>query len=260
MLVNFCNPNQLIVAIQIDENVITCFFREFSPVILQALGIYFQTAYEKMNTQIFTVRGGQNHTRDFHSMSSHMSKMSHWHVIFEKKIDVPMLKQFITLLEKYQDKDANLRYLYEEQARPTIKPKSLLGKLRAWYYGDGINPDLLPFLSSRNIKRIQDKFINIKSAKDFRFSSRDVINIYKNRTDEHTFPLHTAVFKPADLQNVTCNQINSIAANYQPSQNTELQVIAVLALVLTAGYQFFKPCPPQVQALENANARPVHNL
>ena len=256
MLVNFCNPNQLIVAIQIDENVITLFFRKFSPVTLQALGIYFQTAYEKINIPIFTTRGGQNHTRDFHSMSSHLSNMSHWHVVFEKKIDVPMLKQFITLLEKYQDKDANLRSSYEQEARPTIKPRSFLRKLSDWYYEDGTNADLLPFLSSRNIKRIKDKFINAKSAKYFKFSSRDVINIYENKMDESTFSLNNAVLEPVDLQKVSCNKINSVDSSYQPSQNT----IVALTLALTVGYLFFKSRPRQLQALVNTNTAPAHHI
>jgi hypothetical protein len=210
MLINFCNSNQMLAAMNIEGNIFTLFWNTtVSKVESEGLIWYLDDLFKIK----LSPRGiDASHKEYYHPESPHLTGMQHCHFDLERPIDQQTLSEFVEAIKKYQDKDKpSIRADYEKKALRMLKMsgtliQDLIDFTLDNFFGFKTNKiPHLPVLSTRNLKRIEEQFQNKSTS-----SSRTIINYLNDSSIQYDLPKsdhQTTQF----LLNSTCPKVRTLA-------------------------------------------------
>jgi hypothetical protein len=264
MLLNFCNPNQLLAAINIDGSTLTLFFRHDQGFERAAFNQYLTDTF-KIRKFPGTVLSEKNHSANFHAESYHLVRLAHKHLDFGYAIDKKLGMSLLEAIKKYQSTNATsvmLRRTYEDAYRQKSYSWTdavswidgvyqILDKLKN--YGVKITPGL-PFLTPKNLKRLAAEFSQLP-ARDFS-TTPQIINFLNKTTNRHDLALMPAIPMPRQQRLVvnTCAQLNDLIGAQDKAVNNMFVVwesFTMVASVLSA-YYFYSRCMKPAMAEEPA--------
>jgi hypothetical protein len=248
MLINFCNPNQSLAAIQIDGSVMTFFFGQYTAFRDDAFNTYLKETFKIRNIpgQHMTEK---SHNVLFHKESSHLPRLKHLHLNFEKTIDKQIVNQLIDAIKQYQGKSTAsflLRNSYEERQR-----KAIITWVDYFYkkveYWKSTHIDLaLPILSNKNLKRLKAQFDTMPAATIS--SSRQIINFLQSSTTHYNLELRSSQPLQEVLAANTCPQLNALVQGQNDAVDRMFTLWHMMN-ALVAGSVFYyirnKCCKPQ---------------
>ena len=213
MLINFCNPNQSLAAIQIEGSVLTLFFSQYTEVRDDAFLKYLIDTFnihQKHGTNFFE----KNHSAFYHKESYHLMRFKHEHLDFGVAIDKKLGKLLIDAAKKYQGKSTTalaLRKFYEEKEhKGNRQGLSIVARFyKMTEYWKSRHIDLaLPIISNRNLKRLQAEFDKMPQAS---FStSMQIMNVLNTTTTTFNLSKPSTHSYHERLIGYTCEPINEL--------------------------------------------------
>ncbi len=212
MLLNFCNPKQLLAAININGSVLTLFFRPDSGFENEAFVSYLSHGFKIAN-----FAGGslleKNHEAIFHHESLHLMRLMHMHFDFGVNIDKDVGKSLLQMIKKYQDNNSDsisIRKSYENYQRN--KAGSFMENIYKFlrYLKDYklSAKTHLPILTHKNIKRMEAEFVKLP-VQSFS-SSPQIINFLNLALEKHDLAIPSDLSQQRRLIASTCPQINNL--------------------------------------------------
>jgi hypothetical protein len=252
MLLNFCNPNQLLAAINIDGSVLTLFFRPDMGFECEAFADYIKDSF-KIKSFPGTSFSEKNHEALIHKQSAHLIRLTHQHYDFGFAINKKLGFELIAKIKKYQATNStsiSIRQAYEaKQQQRSVSLVERFFMMTSYFKNFNINvkPNL-PLLSTKNLKRLETELSKLPEQ---RFSSSpQIINFLNKNLDIHNLSHPSSLYMPARLTANTCPQLNGLVQTQNEAVNIMFNVWETILFVASAGcalsfyFRYLKPLDP----------------
>jgi hypothetical protein len=266
MLLNFCNPNQLLAAININGSVLTLFFRPDSGFENEAFVTYLTHGF-KIDKFAGSSLLERNHEAVFHHESLHLMRLMHMHFDFGVSIDKDFGKMLLQFIKKYQGKNSDsvsIRKSYEDYQRNKAGTSmENIYKFLRYFKNFRISVKAeLPILSHKNIKRLEAEFAKLP-VRTFS-SSPQIINFLNQTVEKHDLAVPSNLSQQRRLVANTCPEINGLVKAQDDNVNSMFAVwnaALTTASALSALYCYRRYMrymnPPAPERVEDAAPRQV---
>jgi hypothetical protein len=222
MLINFCDSDQLIAAIDITSKTLSIFFRQHTAVESDAFCSFLEVGFQQYSFSMDVVYKDRNHIVKFHKITSHLENMDHMHFRFDASISMEIMKTFIALLQLYQKDDNSIRKVKEGNQYNFIA-NSDAQKGRIEYvkllYGEAKEYYSKSIITQANIFKLWEEFTNFAPKPSYNFSSRDILNYFNHGLERQEIKSHGYHHIQLELPAKTCANINNLATRYSYLDN-----------------------------------------
>jgi hypothetical protein len=241
-LLSFCDSNQLLTAIELDASSqrLSFYLKEesSSECVRLALINIIMLYLAKAGVKAQSISMSENHPETFHSFSFIISKLTHFHLVLDKKIDTQSVKVLVKVIKDYQY--SNDRVVYQKgYFEKKMSGKTYFEQFKLNYL---MSPEQTylnnkTFITNNNYKKA---IATIKAP--ISSSTATIHNIFSKGVEEFQLPLGSFAANTIHANRSICPALTQISANEKIENNSVALGAAIAFGVVGISAMLFSYC------------------